>query len=837
MTLAAQKGLTAKRATASSAAGLVPLGAIAHLLPPGVDLSDPARGFAAVASALDSRRNRWVVFVDDLHLLDAASALLLRQLMTARVVWLIGTMRTGEPVSEAVRSLINEERVQHHVLGELDLPQTEQVLHTALGAPVSRRTVAALFDASRGNMLYLRELVLGALTADSLRQEGSVWELAEGRPLGSARLSELIDSRLATVLPRARALLESLALCGVLPLADAHAIASSETVCDLERSGVIAVHVDGLRRHVEFTHPLYGEVLRNSLPALLRRARLKEQVARIKATGARRHDDPLHIATWSLAATGTADPDLLMRAALLARHAHDYHHAVSLLEALPVEHRTIGSQLLLGDCRFELGSPQRAEAALAEAADLAVTDQEKLAVAFTRAMSLFWAGNSTAQALAVIAEASDVLVGTDELLMLRVCEGALRAISGQPSEALTLLADLEGMEVGPAEVTHPGIWAVGAMMRPAARALTGSALRAVEDAEHAYELHQRVDAEALILHPAGQLISLVLALAEAGRLPEARETGNRAWDALGQVLNPVTSIWLAYHQAHTEWLAGRVRTAHRWYTECAAQSRTHGNERALRLALSGLAAANAMLGDLGAAETAEKQAQGSPVMGYRAGEEVLGAAWLFAAQGHLTQARAVLSEGIETARAGGCLASEALLLTDMARLGGAREAAGRLAELATACEGDLGRARAMLACALAAGEPEQLMDAAEELEQLGADLLCAEAATVAASAWQRREQSRKASMALQSAHSYLSRCEGARTPLLTSTTVSTVPLTPREQEIALLAATGTASKDIADALGLSVRTVNNHLHHVYGKLGITTRRELADHLKVPHVGE
>ncbi|MEV5907107.1 helix-turn-helix transcriptional regulator, partial [Streptomyces sp. NPDC052127] len=67
---------------------------------------------------------------------------------------------------------------------------------------------------------------------------------------------------------------------------------------------------------------------------------------------------------------------------------------------------------------------------------------------------------------------------------------------------------------------------------------------------------------------------------------------------------------------------------------------------------------------------------------------------------------------------------------------------------------------------------------------------------------------------------------GARTPLL-ATAVATAALTTREREITLLAAAGNASKDIAQALALSVRTVDNHLHHAYTKLGVTTRRELA----------
>jgi len=54
-----------------------------------------------------------------------------------------------------------------------------------------------------------------------------------------------------------------------------------------------------------------------------------------------------------------------------------------------------------------------------------------------------------------------------------------------------------------------------------------------------------------------------------------------------------------------------------------------------------------------------------------------------------------------------------------------------------------------------------------------------------------------------------------------------VPLTARERDVAMLAAQGESSKSIAERLYLSVRTVDNHLQNVYGKLGVTGRRELA----------
>ncbi len=52
-------------------------------------------------------------------------------------------------------------------------------------------------------------------------------------------------------------------------------------------------------------------------------------------------------------------------------------------------------------------------------------------------------------------------------------------------------------------------------------------------------------------------------------------------------------------------------------------------------------------------------------------------------------------------------------------------------------------------------------------------------------------------------------------------------LTGREREIAMLAASGLSSRDIAERLVVSVRTVDNHLQHTYRKLGVRRRDELA----------
>ncbi len=61
-------------------------------------------------------------------------------------------------------------------------------------------------------------------------------------------------------------------------------------------------------------------------------------------------------------------------------------------------------------------------------------------------------------------------------------------------------------------------------------------------------------------------------------------------------------------------------------------------------------------------------------------------------------------------------------------------------------------------------------------------------------------------------------------------------LTVREREVSALVAAGLTNQEVADRLHVSVRTVENHLHRTYGKLGITTRSELAGRLVPPDGG-
>lgn len=52
-------------------------------------------------------------------------------------------------------------------------------------------------------------------------------------------------------------------------------------------------------------------------------------------------------------------------------------------------------------------------------------------------------------------------------------------------------------------------------------------------------------------------------------------------------------------------------------------------------------------------------------------------------------------------------------------------------------------------------------------------------------------------------------------------------LSPRETQCLLLVAEGQTSKEIARALGITLRTVEFHIHNAMGKLGVTKRSQAA----------
>jgi DNA-binding response OmpR family regulator len=64
-------------------------------------------------------------------------------------------------------------------------------------------------------------------------------------------------------------------------------------------------------------------------------------------------------------------------------------------------------------------------------------------------------------------------------------------------------------------------------------------------------------------------------------------------------------------------------------------------------------------------------------------------------------------------------------------------------------------------------------------------------------------------------------------PAVVSVDLSTYQLTPREMDVLAWIARGKTNRDIAEILGMSPRTVNKHLEHIFVKLGVETRAAAA----------
>ena len=73
----------------------------------------------------------------------------------------------------------------------------------------------------------------------------------------------------------------------------------------------------------------------------------------------------------------------------------------------------------------------------------------------------------------------------------------------------------------------------------------------------------------------------------------------------------------------------------------------------------------------------------------------------------------------------------------------------------------------------------------------------------------------------------------AGAPVEPETTPAFVGLTPAEQAVARLVATGRTNRQTAAELYVSVKTIESHLGHIYAKLGIQSRKDLITRISAP----
>lgn len=310
-----------------------------------------------------------------------------------------------------------------------------------------------------------------------------------------------------------------------------------------------------------------------------------------------------------------------------------------------------------------------------------------------------------------------------------------------------------------------------------------------------------------------------LAAAAAGLTGWYHQQAQRGHHPLGGVYALFLGL-IAYTQ-------GQVATAIRWLREAEEISRGVDLFATLGNSLAELARCRALLGEASAAEITLSQAQAATPRFFALGGVLIGQArtWIAVARGEISQGVELALRTAEAAGSHGLVVYQTEALHDVARLGQARLVATDLTRLASRIDGVLAKEYARHASALAARNPVKLGEVSAAFEEMGAMLYAAEAAAQAARLHQ--DQGRRGSALTCSirAQALAERCDGARTPALAGVG-GNLPLTLREQEIATLAATGLTNRDIAKRLSISVRTVDNHLHNAYAKLGVSGREEL-----------
>lgn len=822
--LAQAAGFTTARVSATRAAAAIPLGALSPLLPSLEDAAGPDL-LAKAAAALTARAGDRpvLVLVDDAHLLDDASAALLHQVAIDAGIFVVATLRNGEPVPDAVVALWKDGHAERLDIKPLGQAECDELINHVLGGAVDGGSLLALWKASEGIPLVLRELLLGAQEAGTLVEERGVWRL-RGAPVASGRLLELIDARLAALDTTQRHALELLALGEPVPLAVLEACVGLGPLGVLEEKGLMEVRDDGHRTTAWLVHPLHGEVLRRSMPALRARMVRRQLAEATEATGARRREDLLRVATWRVESGAPGDPQLLIAAGRQAYFADDYPVAEQLARAAVNQGGGVKAGHLLGQVLCEMGQRAEAEEVLERTQAITgeeLTDGERAVLAVTRSDNLFWGLARYDDADAVLRAVEAVVVDPDVIAQLIGQRASFEVMLGHVDRAVDMVEPLLETATGRAFVE-------ACIVAEPALTFQGRSERATAVSEQGFAAHLELGDEMMTAHPGIHIVSQCLALNASGRVQEALPLAQFGYDAAAGVRRSAGQAWFSMIQGTTALTAGRLQTAARWFREGAAifgELGHHGH----RWCLGGLGMACGMRGDAEGAKVAlaELEEAGDSQVLLSEPEVRRGRGWALLALGETVAARSALAEAVEVARATGQRHLELVSLHDLVRVGEpTAEVCDRMAELAAQVEGPLAPLRVRHVQAALAGAGAELEAVAGDYEQLGILLLGAEAAAEAVAAYATSGEPRRGEAAAVRSQRLAAACEGARTPAL-SRARAPVPLTPRERDVVALAAAGLPSKVIAERLFLSVRTVDNHLQRAYTKLGVSGRDDLA----------
>ncbi len=792
-------------------AAAVPLGAVAHLVSDEVRSDDIVALLRRCGESLRARAgDRPIVLgVDDAQLLDPASAALVLHLATSSSAFILATVRAGEPCPDAIVSLWKDDTAPRLDLSELTDEDVRALVEAALGDPIEEEALDWVTHVGRGNALYVRELVRGAVDAGALVHSPGFWRL-EARPSASPSLVDLVADRMDGLTTDQRRAVELLALGEPLALEEIEALTSADTLVEAESRGLIATSGEAVR----LAHPLYGETVRAGLAPLRGRSIRLALVDVVEARSGFSQDDALRAARLRLDAGVALPTALALEAAREANRAGDPDLAAQLAQLADAD-ANLTAAMLLAQSHAMRNRYEQAEAALAAVEPLAPGDPNARDYLRQRLWLHHWGLRRTEETGVLLDRARGWSEEPDwRQFISRI--GRTYAVMGNgyraPPDAVESTTD-----PGTTDQAGRGIATIQTMSAFLAGRCDAAAADAFA-ARPAMPLRDASDAAAL------GALSLI-----------AVDAGYR-WDELEQYMSEVmrhavrgrdhgSAGLSALTLARLHFLKGRYRDAARWLAEAEVhfQQQDPFNAtvavRALQVGVAcftgEFAATIASLDRLHAwCENHPPQpAQRVPI---RRAE-----GWASRMRNAADAGRQLLEDAASLEEMLG-LAPQ--LAYDALRVGA--PAAPALEQMAARCESRLVTAYARHASAKAAHDGTALIEVAEEMAAIGALCYAVEAGGDAATAFLAAGRQDSARRAAARVRELYVPDQGAELPRIDGLDAAAIDLTQREAQLIDLARQGLSNGEIADRLVISVRTVETHLYRGMQKLGINDRRDL-----------
>jgi len=807
------------RIVGSPSASAVPLAPVASLVGDALGgaavlAARASLGLGRPASSATSATPPLLV-VDDINGLDDASATVLHQLLADGETRLVGTLRSGVSTSSAVDRLRRSLSTVEVTVPPLTEAEVVSMTERALGAPLTAPARARLASSAQGNPMYARELVEGSLAAGTLAPTGSGYAF-RGDPVGTLQLEELVLARLAPLGRDQHRALEYLAVGGRLPHPVLDALIPAADLEDLERAGLIIARPDAPGLTIDVGHPLYRDMTRARLGPLSRMRifrELADALERAIPAATRSQDDHLRFAAWSVRSGAKLTPDAAVAAARRAIASGDTELAVELADHAAQDPDHAEAAIFAAHCASITGRHAHA-AALLTRVKAQLTDPWARTAVLLKLAEEVWGTGDLAAGAEALAEASRL--GGESQALVTASQAVHAVLGGQSASALAEARPLLRHE-------HPGVRYSACVAAATALIFTDRADEAIATARAYLDDPGQADI-ALVGDPAMPQALLLMAQLVAGEVAQAGDAARQRFE-----LAPLESS--AQANAWATMLVGLAAEAS-GDLDWAARTLAEGERAWVDLGIWGsslwcgslLVRTLAQRGDLEGARAALVRVSGYPRMPGYIGNRYLpfAQAWVDALAGDRAAAASALAGALSDARATSQWTGWFEAWHEAGRLG--------LLDLLPpdadppAPNGRLSGARAALVAGLRSGDPALLSDAAERFRSCGTLLYAAEAA---AAAHRAAGDGRAATASDKLTATLQAEVPAAETPLLGRARPRTGPLSPREREIAALAAGGLSNRAIADRLVVSERTVENHLYRVFIKLGVTGRDQLA----------